>query len=482
MPRTKPPKSQRSLSQRVFWTVFAVALATIAVFSLAGTIYLQSYLAESTREALADEATVTAAALNDATDDTALLAKLGLDDTRITLVAADGSVLYDSVEDVSRLTNHSQRPEISQAMNEGKGSSERASSTLGEAMIYEAVRLNDGTVVRLSKEQAGLLSVFGTLVGPMAALAAIAAVVALITARREARAIIAPLTLVDLDHPRRSDDIAYVEMRPMLERIEKQRQELKRQMAVLADNDRMRREFTANVTHELKTPLTTISGYAELIAEGMVYSEEDQREFAGRIHHEAGRLTSLVNDILTLSNLDESEHAEDGVKAMGDVLGAHESIDLPHLVETVTQRLESVAEDNEVKLMICIEPATVCGVPRLIDELVYNLVSNAIRYNKPSGSVVIACGQNEEGAPYVSVRDTGLGIAPEERDKIFERFYRVDKSRSKARGGTGLGLAIVKHAALYHGAHIDLESELNHGTAITVTFPVPQDPEKTEGE
>lgn len=470
-PERRVSKDRHSLSHRVFWTVFSVALAAIVVFSLAGTIYLQGRLAEATRSGLADEASVTAAALDDAMDDTTLLTRLQLNDTRVTLVGTDGTVLYDSVGDASRLGNHAQRPEIAQAMRTGRGSSERASSTLGEAMIYEAVRLNDGTVVRLAKERAGLLSVFSTLVGPVAALAGVALVVALVTARREARAIIAPLTLVDLDHPRRSVDNAYAEMRPMLDRIEKQRQELKRQMAVLADNDRMRREFTANITHELKTPLTTISGYAELIAEGMVASEEDQRDFAGRIHREAGRLTSLVNDILTLSNLDESEHAEGGVQELGDVLGARERIDLPHLVETVTQRLEGIARKNEVSLEVRAEPSTVEGVPRLVDELVYNLTSNAIRYNRPQGSVAVTCGVNEAGEPFVRVADTGIGIAAEERGKVFERFYRVDKSRSKSRGGTGLGLAIVKHAALYHSARIDLASELGLGTTITVTFP-----------
>lgn len=470
-PGRRAPRDRRSLSHRVFWTVFSVALAAIVVFSLAGTIYLQSRLAEATRSELADEASVAAAALDDAMDDTALLARLQLNDTRVTLVGTDGTVLYDSSGDASLLGNHARRPEIAQAVDTGRGASERESPTLGETMIYEAVRLDDGTVVRLAKERAGLLSVFSTLVGPVTALAGVALVVALVTARREAQAIIAPLTLVDLDHPRRSVDNAYAEMRPMLERIEKQRQELKRQMAVLADNDRMRREFTANITHELKTPLTTISGYAELIAEGMVASEDDRRDFADRIHREAGRLTALVNDILTLSNLDESEHAEDGPQALGDVLGAPERIDLPHLVEMVAQRLEGIARRSEVSLDVRVEPATVEGVPRLVDELIYNLMSNAIRYNMPQGSVEVACGIGDSGEPFVRVADTGIGIAPEERDKVFERFYRVDKSRSKSRGGTGLGLAIVKHAALYHGARIDLASELGRGTTITVTFP-----------
>ena len=205
----------------------------------------------------------------------------------------------------------------------------------------------------------------------------------------------------------------------MLERIESQRQELKRQMAVLADNDRMRREFTANITHELKTPLTAISGYAELIANGMVEGEDDLRNFGGRIYREAGRLAALVNDILTLS------------------IGSTEPIELSRAITTVEQRLEQVARQSDVTIVRKTKPVVVEGVPRLIDELIYNLASNAIRYNQPGGTVTLRCGTNDEGHPYLTVADTGIGIAPEEQGKVFERFYRVDKSRSKARGGTG---------------------------------------------
>ena len=340
---------------------------------------------------------------------------------------------------------------------------------MGETMLYNAVRLDDGSVIRLSKRQEGYISIFFTLLIPLLCLGAVAALLAWAAASREAKAIIAPLELVDLDHPKRNMENAYQEMVPMLERIENQRQELKRQMRVLADNDRMRREFTANITHELKTPLTAISGYAELIGSGMVASEDDQRDFAMRIYKEAGRLTSLVNDILTLSNLDEAEHSADAAAA--SVLGTREPVDLPRMLDSVYQRLEGVAAKQGVLLTVSSCPAMVEGVPRLLDELVYNLASNAIRYNKVDGSVLLACGLNSDERPYIRVSDTGIGIAEEEREKIFERFYRVDKSRSKARGGTGLGLAIVKHAAVFHNAELNVESELGEGTCITVTFP-----------
>lgn len=466
-------RARHSLSRRVFWTIFLMALGVIAFFAIAGTVYLRGRLAESKRVELREECTVVVAALNDAADDTELLSRLSLNGTRITLIEADGTVVYDSMEDASELGNHASRPEVAQALEEGHGSSERASSTLGEVMLYEAALLEDGSVVRLAQEQAGLFSIFSTLIGPVAALAVVAAVVALMAARSESRAIIAPLTLVDLDHPRRSADNAYVEMEPMLDRIEKQRQELKRQMRVLADNDRMRREFTANVTHELKTPLTAISGYAELIASDMVESKKDVRKFGKRIYREAGRLTSLVNDILTLSNLDEAEHAKEGDHTVDDVLGAPEYVDLVELMDAIYQRLESLAEKNQIELSVHLEPAVVFGVWRLLDEMVYNLASNAIRYNRRHGTVDLICGTTEQGQPYARVADTGIGISPDEQDKIFERFYRVDKSRSKSRGGTGLGLAIVKHAALFHGADLELESEPGRGTVVTVVFPAP---------
>ena len=461
--------SKHSLSKRVFATIFSVAIVVIAVFTVAGTVFMQNRLVAATRAELADEAEVVAASLDSSPSYITLLRHLGLANTRVTLVNAEGDVLYDTEESASELGNHADRPEIIQARKTGRGSAERSSSTLGEVMLYEAVRLADGSVVRLAQAQAGYLAILGTLVMPLVGLAVVGAVISLIAARRESARIIAPLVAVDLDHPKRNAANAYSEMVPMLERIESQRQELKRQMRVLADNDRMRREFTANITHELKTPLTAISGYAELIANGMVESEDDQRDFGGRIYREAGRLTTLVNDILTLSNLDEAEHSEDETSA--DTLGVREPVDLPRTLDAIKQRLEAVAEKSNVTLELDCNPVTIEGVPRLIDELAYNLASNAIRYNRPQGTVTLACGLGEDGAPFLRVSDTGIGIAPEEQDKVFERFYRVDKSRSKARGGTGLGLAIVKHAALFHNATIDLQSELGQGTSITVCFP-----------
>ena len=465
---TPKNSTHHSLSRRVFATVFAVAMLVVVVFSLAGTAYVQGRLVTLAHEELDNQSGVVAAALNSMPDDKFLLNHLDLSNTRITLIDTDGTVLFDSEADVEDMPNHASRPEVVEAFETGRGDSERSSSTLGEIMLYEAVRLDNGTVLRLAQEQDGYLSILVGMMPPLLGLVALGVIVSVVAARLESRAIIAPLLEVDLDHPVRNIQDAYSEMIPMLDRIETQRQELKRQMRVLADNDRMRREFTANITHELKTPLTAISGYAELIASGMVADEEDQRDFARRIHKEAGRLTALVNDILTLSSLDEAERGD--AEVSNSVLGSREPVDLPRTIDTVYHRLDTVADVNGITLQLRVEPAIVFGVPRLLDELVYNLASNAIRYNKPHGSVTLRCGM-EDGAPYVSVEDTGIGIAPEEQDKIFERFYRVDKSRSKARGGTGLGLAIVKHAAMFHDATISVDSTLGEGTTITVRFP-----------
>lgn len=464
-----PFGSKRTLSRRVFGTVFVVAFAAIAVFTVVGSAFLQNNLAQVTRSELHDEAEIVAAALDSTVNDIAVLERVDIDNTRLTLIAEDGTVIYDNQEPASQMENHGQRPEVIAARETGHGSDERDSSTLGEVMLYEAVLLGNGQVVRIAQAQAGVLSILLSFVGPLLIIAAVVIVVSFFAARRESRAIIAPLLDVDLDHPKRNMEAAYAEMVPMLERIESQRQELKQQMRVLADNDRMRREFTANITHELKTPLTTISGYAELISSDMVVDEADIKDFGSRIYREAGRLTSLVNDILTLSNLDEAERSESNDAA--SVLGSTEPVDLPRMLETVQQRLEHVAHKSDVAVFLDAHPAMVIGVPRLLDELAYNLASNAIRYNRPGGSVVLSCGI-DEGHPFIRVEDTGIGIARDEQAKIFERFYRVDKSRSKARGGTGLGLAIVKHAAAFHGATIDLESEPDCGTRITVTFPV----------
>ncbi len=387
------PQGKHTLSHRVFVTIFVCAMAVIVAFTVLGAFFVQNTLADATSANLAQETELIAAALDEQQEPIPFLRSLDREDLRITLINKDGSVAYDNEASPSTLPNHGDRPEVIEAFESGSGSAERASSTLDEIMLYRAVTLDNGQVVRLAQAQPGVAAILLSMLAPMLLIAAAGAVLSFFMARRESRAIIAPLQEVDLDHPRRSYEHAYAEMVPMLERIESQRQELKRQMAVLADNDRMRREFTANITHELKTPLTAISGYAELIANGMVEGEDDLRNFGGRIYREAGRLAALVNDILTLSNLDEAERATEGEAVP---IGSTEPIELSRAIYAVEQRLEQVARQANVTISHETKPVVIEGVSRLIDELIYNLASNAIRYNRPGGTVTLQCGTNDE--------------------------------------------------------------------------------------
>ena len=384
------PQGKHTLSHRVFVTIFVCAMAVIVAFTVLGAFFVQNTLADATSANLAQETELIAAALDEQQEPIPFLRSLDREDLRITLINKDGSVAYDNEASPSTLPNHGDRPEVIEAFESGSGSAERASSTLDEIMLYRAVALDNGQVVRLAQAQPGVAAILLSMVAPMLLIAAAGAVLSFFMARRESRAIIAPLQEVDLDHPRRSYEHAYAEMVPMLERIESQRQELKRQMAVLADNDRMRREFTANITHELKTPLTAISGYAELIANGMVEGEGDLRNFGGRIYREAGRLAALVNDILTLSNLDEAERAAEGEAVP---IGSTEPIELSRAIYAVEQRLEQVARQANVTISHETKPVVIEGVSRLIDELIYNLQA------RPSATIDPAVRLRRSAAP-----------------------------------------------------------------------------------
>ena len=463
-----------SLSRRVFAALLVATAVAVAIAFAASALLFQASAEQDVRSSLDRECDLVASALDASPDDddAAVAAGLDLGDMRVTLVGPDGSVLYDNEGDPSGMESHADRPEVREALANGEGTSERLSETLDVVSFYHARRLESGAVVRVAQDSR---TAFSVITGDLAALAVVAAlVIALswVAARVLARVLVSPILAMDPLGGTRADAAAaspYRELEPLVDRLNDQQATLVEQMDQLRDAEVMRQEFTANVTHELKTPLAAISGAAELIRDGIA-RPEDVPNFAGRIYDESQRLTSLVNDILTLSNLDEAERSSSGEAA--SVLGSTEPVDLPQMLESVQQRLDHMAHKADVALFLDVHPAMVVGVPRLLDELAYNLVSNAIRYNRPGGSVVVACGLGDEGRPFIRVEDTGIGIAEAEQAKVFERFYRVDKSRSKARGGTGLGLAIVKHAAAFHGATINLESQLDCGTRITVTFPV----------
>ena len=477
---------------------------------------------------------------------------------RVTWIDFDGTVLFDTQVDQNAMENHADREEIKEAFATGAGSSVRASSTLTKQTYYEAQRLKDGTVLRISTSQESAWSLMIGMVWPIILIAVLAIALSAILSRRMARKIVEPLNQLDLEHPLKND--VYEEISPLLHRIHRQHNQIRMQvdelkrksdefhqitdsmqeglvlldsygtiisinpaaqrlfeaetdckgkefltvdrtsamrnamndaydkgrgyaqekrngrdyqfdlsriesdgqiigMVVLAfditerlNSEQMRREFSANVSHELKTPLQGIIGSAELLESGMV-KPEDEARFVQHIRKEASRLVNLIEDIIRLSQLDE------GVEL------PMEPVNLLALAEEIKAILENSAAQKDVEITICGDGFSILGVRRMLYEVIYNLCDNAIKYNIPGGSVMIQVENNR-----LVVSDTGIGIPAEHKERIFERFYRVDKSHSKASGGTGLGLSIVKHAVSYHKADIHLESESGKGTTITILF------------
>ncbi len=460
---TREPGAKGSLSHRMFVAlVVACALVAVAVTAAASLIYQSAFLSDE-HEQLASECRTIASLLDLAEDDATVLGELDMGDIRVTLVSPDGTVTYDSGADAVELPNHADRPEVAAALAEGTGSSERSSDTVGYMSLYEAVRLESGEVVRLSVDRAGVVAFLFQDLALLCGLAVLLVGASWVVSRRLSRRFVRPILEID---PASGDGVApYEELDPLVSRLNEQHKELVQRMNAIQDAADMRRDFTANVTHELKTPIASIQGAAELIRDGIA-RPEDVQGFAGRIYKDAHRLSVLVSDILTLSRLDESERSGDR-----EVFGAAERVDLLSVASDAVERLRGRAQRKyEVTISLSGVSTPIMGNARLLDELVSNLVENAIRYNHPGGRVFVWV-LPQGGRPCLRVSDTGIGIPPESQDKVFERFYRVDKGRSRDMGGTGLGLAIVKHAATYHGADIRLESKVDEGTTITVTFP-----------
>ena len=488
----------------------------------------------------------------------AFLENVEADRFRVTWIDKDGTVLFDTQADQSAMENHADREEIREAMETGTGSAVRNSSTMTEQTYYEARRLYDGTVLRVSANQASAWALMIDLLWPIVLIAVLAIGLSALLARRMAKIIMGPLNRLDLERPLSND--TYDELSPLLRRINRQHLQIEAQMRKLrrktdefiqitshmqeglvvldketnirsinsaalrifraeescvgnsfflvnrsndlrqALNDaldhghgsvirefdgriyrfdmssirsdgkllgavilavdvteaqnaeKLRREFSANVSHELKTPLQGIIGSAELLESGMV-KQEDTPRFVGHIRREAARLVNLIEDIIRLSQLDEG------------VAMPTEAVDMLQLAEEVKSILRPSAEERNVSVNLSGAGFSVTGVRRMLHEVVYNLCDNAIKYNVPGGRVEIHAENN-----CLTVSDTGIGIPPEHQDRIFERFYRVDKSHSKATGGTGLGLSIVKHAVAYHNAKIVLDSTPGKGTTITIQF------------
>lgn len=482
---------------------------------------------------------------------------------RVTWVDTDGTVLYDSVADPTTMENHLNRTEIAEAIQDGTGQSAHFSETLLERNLYYAVRMEDGTVLRVSCTQSSAMALLLMMIWPILGVALGVMVLCVLLAFRLARHLVEPINQIDLDRP--MVDETYAELAPLVSRIQEQNRTIRHQMDelsqrqreftaltdnmsegfllvdyktnVLASNhsalrlltegkdiqvenlrrdgcmpqmlttveaalagvrtdtvqeiggvswqiianpvvsngqvagvavlvmdvtereqrERLRQEFSANVSHELKTPLTSISGFAELMKEGMVPPDK-VKEFSGDIYRESRRLIDLVDDIIRLSKLDENSKPFE-----------QEEVDLYDLSDEILANLHSVADRQQVSLHLSGEHVQISGVWQILNEMVYNLCDNAIKYNKPGGRVDVSV-HREGNRVRLCVRDTGIGIPYADQPRVFERFYRVDKSHSKEVGGTGLGLSIVKHGAQYHNAQLELKSEPGKGSAISIIF------------
>ena len=369
--------------------------------------------------------------------------------TRVTQISPEGEVLYDTRRDESTLEDHSGRKEVREALASGEGEDVRMSDTVGQELYYYALLLDDGTVLRASKSMDGLIGTALNNLPVMAGLAVIMMILAYFMAKWQTNRLVKPIYELDLEHP--LENKTYDELTPFLEAMDKQNKEKE---AV----SNMRKEFSANVSHELKTPLTSISGYAEIMKNGMV-RPADVPVFSERIYKEARRLIHLVEDIIKLSKLDEES-----------VELEKQEVDLYEMTREIVSRLSPQAQQRNIRMEVTGEPVTYFGIRQILDEMIYNVCENAVKYNNENGRVSVWVGNTLEG-PKVTVTDTGIGIPEEHHERIFERFYRVDKSHSKERGGTGLGLSIVKHGALLHGAKVTVDSTPGRGTRIEMQFP-----------
>ena len=436
-------------------TCFLIVLSVLLTFLAAGLVMYEKYN-EDLKESVRDSTKY----IQDGVE------KMGnsyLDEAlgqatsaRITLLDPKGNVLFDSLEDSAELENHSNRPEFIQAEKSGYAETLRYSETLSKQNFYCAVKLADGDILRVGRTTD---SVFSTMLSSSLLLGGLLIVilaVAFVLVRRQTRDLIEPINTLDLEEPLK--EVKYEELRPLLKRVDQQNRQIARQIEELKEAEAVRKEFSANVSHELKTPLMSISGYAELMMNGMV-RPENIADFSGRIYKEANRLGNLVADIIQLSRLDEQQ----------DAVVSMESVELDELAKDVVNNLRDHAEKKNISLDYCGIPINIQGVRHVLYEMLYNIADNAVRYTNPGGHIHIYVGRKGDH-PFYRVEDDGIGIPKSEQKRIFERFYRVDKSHSRQTGGTGLGLSIVKHGATLHHAQINVDSDLGKGTKMELLF------------
>lgn len=403
------------MSQKIFRSIMAVALSVLAAGLLIAGSFFYGFYASAESGRLREELLLASVAAEN--EGTAYFDALGTQEFRFTLVSGAGEIIYDSVADAETMENHLDREEIREALESGYGSSVRYSTTLTRRTSYEAVRLNDGSVLRIASTQFTLGTMITGMLPAICAVILISVVTAILLSQRMAKSLIKPLE---------------------------------------AQDERNRREFTANVSHELKTPLQSIIGSAELLENGLVKAEDTPR-FVSNIKTEAERLVALINDIIRLSQLDEGAELPT------------EELNLRDVAEEAAAALTPAAEKRSVTLAVTGEASVEKAVRRYMYEIIYNLCDNAIRYNVEGGRVTVALRRAADSA-VITVSDTGIGIPREQQERVFERFYRVDKSHSRETGGTGLGLSIVKHAAACQNGTVTLESTPGKGTTVTVVF------------
>ena len=447
------------LTKRIFGACMIVFVLSFGLILYA----MSDYLARRNFAELRDKA-VYFSVLAESQGEELLMELHPAGETRITLVKPDGTVYYDSKFSPDKMENHLEREEIRQALDHGEGTSQRYSQSLFEETANYAILLRNGNVLRVSMRQDTVWRLLYNLGFAMVVIVLVAALLSMVLASRGSRRIVGEINKMDVENP--DDRDVYDEMKPFVRRLISQNQQIHRQMeAIRAEHrkqDLMRREFTANVSHELKTPLTSISGFAEIMRDGMV-KEKDIPHFADNIYKESQRLMDLVNDILKLSHLEDIDDRQYGERSM---------VELNALCREVTGRLSIAAEKNQLSLRCDGDHVTISGVRPMLEEIIYNVCDNAIKYNKPGGWVHVTT-RKEEHKAVICIKDNGIGIPQADCDRIFERFYRVNKSHSKEVGGTGLGLSIVKHGMAFHAGDIVLHSTLGEGTEIRLLFPLP---------
>lgn len=442
----------RSMEERISYRLFLMGFVGLVCTAVLCIFVFHKAFTAQAWTALENETKLIAAGYSQI-DDPQNLSSFVTSDLRLTLIASDGSVLFESATS-QQMENHLSRPEIQQAMQNGVGQDRRDSQTMGLETYYYALLLPDGCIVRVAQDSETVWAIYDETLPAIVLSCLLMMGAAAIMAGLLTRSLVQPVLKMadDLDHIQ--DNVPYRELIPFAESIHSDR-------LLRENNEKMRQEFTANVSHELKTPLTSISGYAELIETGIA-KPEDVAGFGHKIHVEATRMIQLVNDILQLSHLDNvSETGNEPVM---------ETVDLLDVAKECVERQKVNAKRSYISLTYLGESSPVLGSRSLLDELCQNLCDNAIRYNRPGGKVQIITACSRDGHCTLTVKDNGIGIPKEAQSSVFERFYRVDKSRSKATGGTGLGLAIVKHIARIHNAKIKLESEVDEGTTITILF------------